>query len=121
MIKKRNNKNGFTLVELIAVIAIIGILSAVLVPKVIGYMNEAKKVEIITQARNVVTAAESYKIKTNKVPELSNLLDQDGLIYGEKIDKLNGANVEICYKIIDTKNYDIKIEGNKFKELINKY
>ena len=40
---KKINKKGFTLVELIVVIAIIRILSAVLVPSVTSYIDKAKK------------------------------------------------------------------------------
>ena len=36
------NKKGFTLVELIVVIAILGILAAVLIPNYIGYIDKAK-------------------------------------------------------------------------------
>ena len=36
-------KKGFTLIELIVVIAIIGVLAALLVPVMVGYVAKAKK------------------------------------------------------------------------------
>ncbi|MGL5646785.1 MAG: type II secretion system protein [Clostridium sp.] len=60
---KNKKKKGFTLIEMVAVVAIIGILAAILVPKVTGYMNEAKKTEIVDQARKVTQAYETAKMK----------------------------------------------------------
>lgn len=50
---KRRKDNGFTLIELMIVIAIIGILAVVLVPKMSGVKDSAKSAGVITNARSV--------------------------------------------------------------------
>ena len=42
LFKKKNNKKGFTLVELVVVIAILGILAAIIVPQLLGFQDRAK-------------------------------------------------------------------------------
>lgn len=66
IVRKDKKKKGFTLIELVAVVAIIGILAAILVPKIAGYMNEAKKTKVIDQARKVLLAVETYNMKHDK-------------------------------------------------------
>ncbi|BCZ44325.1 hypothetical protein psyc5s11_03920 [Clostridium gelidum] len=70
ILNKRRKSKGFTLIEIIAVIAIIGILSAAILPNVNGYIKEAKKVKVVDQCRKVVMAAESYKLKNNLLEEV---------------------------------------------------
>jgi prepilin-type N-terminal cleavage/methylation domain-containing protein len=54
MLKKRNQK-GFTLIEIIAVLVILGILAAVAIPKFFDLQNEAK----IKSAQAAVAAGQS--------------------------------------------------------------
>ncbi len=60
--KKRNlksNNKGFTLVELIVVLVILAILAAILVPALLGYIDQAKSKQTMLNARSALTAAQA--------------------------------------------------------------
>ena len=59
-------KNGFTLVELLAVIVILGLLMVIIAPKITNTLNESEKKTNMASAQNLVKAAE-YKIANNEV------------------------------------------------------
>ena len=61
---KRNNKKGFTIVELVIVIAVIAILSSVLIPTFSGITTKAQNSKRDQQAKNDFT---NYLIETNAV------------------------------------------------------
>ena len=57
MLNKKKNNKGFTLVELLVVIAIIGILAVVAVPSLIKNINKANASDVVSYASAVRTQA----------------------------------------------------------------
>lgn len=66
--KKNMKKKGFTLIELIVVIAILGILAAVLIPKFTGFQDKARNTQAITDAKQIATAIDSINAEKNTWP-----------------------------------------------------
>ncbi len=54
------SKNGFTLVEIIVVLVILAIVSAVTLPSMLGFVDEAKRKSLAVEASAVRTAAQVY-------------------------------------------------------------
>ena len=59
-------KNGFTLVELLAVIIILGLIAVLIVPKVVNMLDDAEKNTNMTSAENLIKAAE-LKVSNNEI------------------------------------------------------
>lgn len=56
---KNNKRRGFTLVELIVVLVILAILAALLIPALTGYIDKAKKNEVIAETRMLTQAVQT--------------------------------------------------------------
>lgn len=56
----RSSKHGFTLIELMIVVAILGILAAMAVPAFVQYVRRSKTAEAHTQLSAMFTAAAAY-------------------------------------------------------------
>ena len=56
---KKNSKRGFTLVELIVVLVILAILAALLIPALTGYIDKARKSQVVAETRALTQAVQT--------------------------------------------------------------
>ena len=68
---KKMNKKGFTLVELLAVIVILGLLMAIAIPSVTKYITQSRKKTLISSIDSYVTAV-TTAVNDNEFGALSN-------------------------------------------------
>lgn len=105
MLYSKNKKRGFTLVELIVVLVILAILAALLIPALTGYIDKAKKDQVIAETRMLHEAVQT---------EMSEL-------YGSANWKLNSATTlaNNTGKVIgnNPNGYDLKANYDKIAKL----
>jgi general secretion pathway protein G len=66
--KRERNKNGFTLIELLIVMVILGMLAALVVPRMVGKVGKSKIRAAKAQIEMLSTALDAFKLDVGRYP-----------------------------------------------------
>lgn len=132
---RKNNKKGFTLVEVIVVLVILAILAAIMIPALTGWIDKANKKTAVVEGRTALLAlqtevAENYTSGTAititkdgeklKVGSVDVTADYNGLVgddnaakntSGVTLDKTNKVN---GFKYVSSTGYEVTYVDGKF-------
>lgn len=112
----RKGQKGFTLVELLIVIAVLGALAAVVVPAVGNFMESANIAAANVEVQNVKTAAMSYLVDKGKIPTDSDQLSPGYISSPPKAKYTFDSNVQISGVSAVTGGWDFNKMEFKVKE-----
>jgi type IV pilus assembly protein PilA len=111
------DQKGFTLIELMIVIAIIGILAAIAIPQFSAYRKRSYNAAAQSDLRNAATAQEAYYVdEETYTSDISLLVGTYGLYTSEKVKFISVAGDVTSYKMYayhtsGDKTYSIKGPG----------
>lgn len=89
----RGHHRGFTLVELLLVLVILGILAAIVIPKFSGRTEQAKEQAAVTQISTFKTALDAFEVDTGGYPKGRNGL-QDLIVQPRDIQNWRGPYLQ---------------------------
>ena len=112
---KRRDDKGFTLIELMVVITIIGLLASITAVNVMKYLRQAKIETTKEKMRTIKMAIQSFKIRHNRIPnQLSELCgpetDETRELMAEEPPK-DGWRFDFVYTPKDKRSYELMSLG----------
>ena len=118
---KRNNKKGFTIVELVIVIAVIAILAGVLIPTFSGIVSKANASKALQEAQNAYKEAYALAIADGKIAAADGTEGTEAQTAGDytftftgSIDKITKCEVTEAGKAAEDK-YTVTVDNGVVK------
>ncbi len=69
----RRRGRGFTIIEVLVIITIMGIIAAVVVPRLFGRIGQSRQAKAMSDASSIATTVNTFLIDMGKLPDTGNL------------------------------------------------
>jgi general secretion pathway protein G len=118
----RPPRTGFTLIELMIVVVILGLLATVIMPRVLNRPEQARRMKARVDIRSIESALALFKTDTGRFPTTSEGLralvsdpgirgyDRDGYLDKVPVDPWGSTYVYICPGL-HSRDYDLESYG----------
>ncbi len=90
--RRRGGESGFTLIELMVVMAVIGLLAAIAIPSYVHTIKRAREAVLKEDLHTLHTAIDSYTVDKEKAPQSLDDLVQAGYLKTVPIDPMTSRN-----------------------------
>ncbi|WP_170007822.1 type II secretion system protein [Bacillus fonticola] len=108
------NERGLTLVELLAVIVILGIVAAIAVPSIGGIITSAEEDATVAEGIQIINAAKLYTA-SERIEDGEVLTDED---LGQFLDSVDDKGYKVVINVNNDK-YEYTLEDHDSVELVN--
>ena len=105
MVTKIRSQRGFTLIEVVAAAALIGILATMLMPSLSGANDRVKNAKLSNDLAAIDQAIQLYRMDTGKVP--ANLEALDSSYLGGKLEFKDATGDTIVYTAGEDGSYSL--------------
>ena len=105
MVTKIRSQRGFTLIEVVAAAALIGILATMLMPSLSGANDRVKNAKLSNDLAAIDQAIQLYRMDTGKVPANLDALDSSYL--GGKLEFKDATGDDIVYTAGEDGSYSL--------------
>lgn len=102
MFKALRNRKGVTLVELLAVVVILGIIAAIAVPTIGGLISRQQEKADIATLTNVAEAAKLYDLTENSATGIYAIADLDIDMANNTLGTASGGSQVLYVKVVGT-------------------
>lgn len=108
-IMQKNSKKGFTLVEIMIVVVIIGLLAAMAIPAFQKVRENAREKAVLNNLRQVASAGQQYLLESGAdTVDYQDLVDEN---YFNDIDQVADEDYDTLTIDLDSESISVEVDG----------